>query len=247
MQGKEDTAAIATTQASLLDIEHHMLHFLENHDEHRIASDAFASDAQRGKPAMVVSALIGSSPTMLYFGQEVGEPGAGDAGFGDPGRTTIFDYWGVPAHQRWMNGGRFDGGALPPAERQLRDFYVRLLNFSTSSPALGGHYAEIQTHNRRLADDCRDRLFAFVRWRHQERLLVVSNFDATASCALTLELPDPIITAWQLTDGRYALDEQLYGASGSELVVKDGHGTLDVRLPPLESSVLRVGDKALRR
>ena len=72
---------------------------------------------------MVVSALIGSSPTMIYFGQEVGEPGAGDAGFGTASRTSIFDYWGVPAHQRWMNDGRFDGGAVSADEKSLRDFY----------------------------------------------------------------------------------------------------------------------------
>ena len=42
----------------LKDIEHHMLHFLENHDEQRIASPDFAGNALKGKPAMVVSATI---------------------------------------------------------------------------------------------------------------------------------------------------------------------------------------------
>ena len=56
------------------DIEHQMLHFLENHDEQRLPCDDFAGSAEKGKPAMVVSALINTSPTLLYFGQEVGEP-----------------------------------------------------------------------------------------------------------------------------------------------------------------------------
>ena len=110
MQGKASTDAIAPVHAEVLDIEEHMLHFLENHDEQRIASPEFAGSAEKGKPGMVVSALISSAPTMLYFGQDVGEAGAGDAGFGKASRTTIFDYWGVPAHQRWMNDGAFDGG-----------------------------------------------------------------------------------------------------------------------------------------
>jgi hypothetical protein len=74
MQGKESTDAIAPVHAEVLDIEEHMLHFLENHDEQRIASDAFAGDANKGRPAMVVSALLSRSPTMIYFAQDVGEP-----------------------------------------------------------------------------------------------------------------------------------------------------------------------------
>jgi hypothetical protein len=35
--------------------------------------------AEKGKPAMVVSATLSTSPTMIYFGQELGEPGAEDA------------------------------------------------------------------------------------------------------------------------------------------------------------------------
>ena len=108
----------------------------------------FAGNAEKGKPAMVVSAMIGSSPTMIYFGQEVGEPGAEKAGFGSPTRTSIFDYIGVPHHQRWMNGGKFDGGQLSESEKSLRDFYSRLLNFTKTSSALAGEFADIHTYNR---------------------------------------------------------------------------------------------------
>ncbi|MEL6483215.1 MAG: alpha-amylase family protein, partial [Bacteroidota bacterium] len=122
------TDHIPVVQKGMQDIEHHMLHFLENHDEQRIASPEFAGNAELAKPAMVVSATLSTSPTMLYFGQEVGEPGAEDAGFGKPSRTSIFDYIGVPHHQRWVNNKQFDGGQLSDEERQLRDFYKRLLN-----------------------------------------------------------------------------------------------------------------------
>jgi hypothetical protein len=44
---------------------------------------------------------------MIYFGQEVGEAGNENGGFGTHSRTSIFDR---VSHQRWMNNGKFDGG-----------------------------------------------------------------------------------------------------------------------------------------
>ena len=109
MKGYGWTDHIPVVRNKYDDIESHMLYFLENHDEQRIASPEFVGNANTAKPAMTVLATIGTSPLMIYFGQELGEPGAEDAGFGDPSRTSIFDYIGVPAHQRWMNKGKFDG------------------------------------------------------------------------------------------------------------------------------------------
>jgi len=247
MQGKASTDAIAPVHAEVLDIEEHMLHFLENHDEQRIASDAFAGDADKGRPAMVVSALLSRSPTMIYFAQDVGEPGDGDAGFGDPTRTTIFDYWGVPSHQRWMNGGKFDGGALGDDEKELRDFYERVLTFSATSPAMQGKYAEIHTDNRDANDDYDGRLFSFVRWQGEERLIVVTNFDSESSYELFMTLPPDVVSEWRLEPGRYVLEEQLYGENNDHLVVNEDKGTFGVRLAPLESVVYRVGRRDIVR
>lgn len=233
IQGKESTDAITRTQTDVRDIEEHMLHFLENHDEQRIASPAFAGGANAARPAMVVSALIGRSPTMLYFAQDTGEPGANDAGFGNSTRTTIFDYWGVPSHQRWMNGGKFDGGALTVEEKELRDFYLRLMNFSATSRAMNGEYAAIENDNGKL--------FSFLRWHEDERLIVISNFDRTQSYEITLKIPAGPIAAWQLADGRYALDEQLYGRNSSDLFVEGGTAHISVQLAALESAVFRIG------
>jgi len=244
IRGEASTDAIVPVQAEVLDIEQHMLHFLENHDEERIASSNFAGDAAKGKPAMVVSALIGRSPTMIYFGQEVGEVGdQNDAMFNVPMkmRTTQYDYWGVSTHQRWMNGGKFDGGQLSDAEKGLRDFYGRLLRFSTGNAAVQGRYAEIHTHNRKLDDAYNDKLFSFVRWADEERLIVVSNFDAVKTYSFFLQIPANVIALWRLADGRYALDEQLYGKNNSTLVVDGGVGRIEVQLAALESAVLQVG------
>ena len=246
MQGQAGTATLIAAQDDVADIEQHMLHFLENHDEQRIASSEFAGDARIGKPAMTVSTLINSAPTLLYFGQEVGEPGDSDAGFGKSSRTTIFDYWGVPAHQRWMNGGKFDGGKLTDEQKSLRDFYRRLLSFSASSPAMRGAYAEIHSHNLRPGSGYDDRMFSFVRWTDDEKLIVISNFDSAASRTVSMELPPSLVAAWQLADGRYALDEQLYGTQRGELAVDGGLGRFRVTADALGSIVMRIGEGLFR-
>ncbi|MBS2099438.1 alpha-amylase family glycosyl hydrolase [Carboxylicivirga linearis] len=238
MQGYGLTDNIPAIQTGLKDIEHHMLHFLENHDEQRIASPEFAGDAAKGKPAMVVSALISTSPTMIYFGQEVGEPGAEDAGFGDPSRTSIFDYIGVPHHQRWMNDGAFDGGRLSPAEKDLRDFYKRLLNFTTNSKALMGEYKEIHSYNRNRSNGYDSKVFSFARWSEDEHLIVVSNFDVQTK-SFDLQIPSELIGEWDLPDSFYIMTDQLYG-SESELEVTESKGIINVELDPLESLVLRI-------
>lgn len=234
MVNESPAQMLITAQQDVLDIDAHMLHFLENHDEQRIASDAFAGDPEIGKPAMVASTLIGGGPTMLYFGQEVGVSGDGDAGFGTSSRTTIFDYWGVPAHQRWMNGGRFDGGALSDQERSLREFYQSLLSYSANAPVLRGNYAPLSSGL--------DRVLAFSRWTDTEQLIVLSNFDAAERVELTLEIPAELVAEQQLADGRYALDEQLADAYRAELVIDNGVGTVRTSLEPLQSRVLRVGE-----
>lgn len=168
----------------------HMLRFLENHDEERIASAGFAGNAELALPAMVVSATLGSGPVMLYFGQEVGEPGKGAEGFGgDDNRTSIFDYWGVPEHQKWMNGGAFDGGKLNDDQLKLRTFYKQLLTIVAQSDAIAeGELTEVpQTGNMN------NRMYAFIRSSAKQRLLVVANFDRINTLEANIEIPDNIL------------------------------------------------------
>jgi len=239
MQGHGSTDNIVHIQEGMKDIEHHMTHFLENHDEQRIASAGFAGNAEKGKPAMVVSATINTAPTMIYFGQEVGEPGDGIAGHGSETRTTIYDYWGVPNHVRWMNGGVFDGGLLSDKEAELRDFYKKLLNFTLKSQALMGDYREIHSYNRRHTEWYNDRLFSFVRWKGGERLIIVSNFDPNNTFGFELQLPEEVVLNWELTEGIYSLENQL-SAQRLELRVKDGKAATRIDLKPLESLILKI-------
>ncbi|MDG1571825.1 alpha-amylase family protein [Robiginitalea sp. M366] len=240
MKGYGWTDHIPVVQQGLMDIEHHMLHFLENHDEQRIASPEFVGRAEIGKPAMVVSATLSTSPTMIYFGQEVGEPGAEDAGFGKPSRTSIFDYIGVPHHQRWMNGGAFDGGALTTSEAELRDFYRRLLNFTIRSKALMGHYQDIHYFNKEHTEGYDHRVYAFARWGGGEYLVILSNFDTERAYAFDLKLPADLLGQWGLQRGQHAVEEVLYGARPYQLTVTDSTGVIPVELAPLESLILRV-------
>lgn len=238
VQGKGSADDISGIQKNLHDIGRHMLHFLDNHDEQRLASPEFAGSGQKGKALMVLSATISASPVMIYFGQEVGEAANEDAGFGKRSRTSIFDYIGVPAHQRWMNGGKFDGGQLYDDEKELRDFYKRLLNFAATSPAIVGEYADLQSANRRETKDYGKSVFSYVRWSHRQKLVIVNNLSAVETTGFELKIPsDIIVRKWHLADGVYGMKDQLYGRSQVNLVVKDGVGSVAVRLMPSESMI----------
>lgn len=240
MQGHGLTDNIPQIQEDLKDIEHHMLHFLENHDEQRIASPEFAGNALKAKPAMVVSATISTSPTMIYFGQELGEDGSETAGFGAPSRTSIFDYIGVPALQRWVNDKKFDGGKSTKEELALRDFYKRLLNFTINSDALMGEYLDIHQFNRENTEWYNDKVLSFVRYKGDEKLIIISNFNADNTYGFELGIPNNIVDAWGLFKGEYQMQDQLYKEYTSLLKVSENEARVRVDLKPLQSFILKV-------
>ncbi|MEO1050612.1 MAG: alpha-amylase family glycosyl hydrolase [Bacteroidota bacterium] len=240
MAGGSNTDYVGHIQHSLQDINKNMLHFLENHDEQRIASPFFAGDARKGIPGMVVSALVDEGPVMVYFGQEVGEPGAGSEGFsGEDGRTTIFDYWGVPEHQKWMNGGAFDGGQLSDGQKQLRDAYVKLMKLcNTLDAPATGKYIDLNGYNRNAdAQNYSDRVNAFMRVTDNEKLLVVTNFDANNTQEATIYLPVESglsnDTAVTLTD-QFMEGKTIQVASGK---LNDG---IPISIPPLGAYIFKI-------
>jgi glycosidase len=254
MQGNERAAKLHQVQAGLEDISAHMLHFLENHDEQRIASNAFAGQvggAAMGKPALVVSALISASPTMLYFGQEVGEDGSEDLGFGDPSRTSIFDYGGVPAHQRWMNDGKFDGGQLSAEEKALRDYYLKVMRISAYHPAMLGAYVPLPVRKESvsiLQDDGSvqgadktdaDKILAFVRSSANGKLLVISHFSQTARIGLNLPIVGEAFTNLALPTGLQSGHELLTGKR-VEVQVANQQALVSLVLGPMQSVVIQL-------
>ena len=154
----------------------HMLYFLENHDEQRIASGFFCGDGTCAEPAMIVAATLNQCAVMVYMGQELGERGMDMEGFsGIDGRTTIFDYWGIKSIQAWANKGQYDGANLSEEQRDLRLFYQRLLTIARDNKAVQKGlmyditYAQGEGFNKHEQ-------YAFIRHWEDETLLVIINF-----------------------------------------------------------------------
>lgn len=163
------------------DIRGHMLNFLENHDEQRIASAYFAGDARKALPALVVSAMMGGNPFMVYAGQELGDPGMDAEGFsGSDGRTTIFDYWSVPSLRKLT--AKKPEEAFTEDEKAIYDYYKRVMQLCRDEKALAtGTFYDLQYANygRECGYNC-DRQYAFIRQEEGKgkTLLVVANFDS---------------------------------------------------------------------
>lgn len=159
------------------DIREHMLYFLENHDEQRIASGFFCGRGLYAQPAMIVAATLGTNPVMVYAGQELGERGMDIEGFsGMDGRSSIFDYWGIRSLQAWANHGKFDGKTLDEEQKKLQAFYRKLLTITRNSKAINQgkmydlEYAQSDGFNKHEH-------YAYLRKSEDELLLIVLNFD----------------------------------------------------------------------
>jgi glycosidase len=238
LNGERRTVDIDDIHKSLEPVRDNMLHFLENHDEQRLASKFFAGEPRKGLPAMVVSATIDRGPVMIYFGQEVGEPGVGNEGFqGEDGRTTIFDYWGVPEHQKWMNGGKFDGGLLSSEQKQLRQYYIDILNLAATNAAIAqGEYVDLtrSNHSRGFISD---KVHAFVRYSGSERLIIVSSFSPSDEAA-RINLPDEVLERLSLDKGATYQAEDLLGSKITLELKADF--TLSVAMKPYSSFIFRI-------
>ena len=161
------------------DIRDHMLYFLENHDEQRIASDFFAGNGQKGVPALLVTVLLQKNPFMLYAGQEYDERGMDEEGFsGRDGRTTIFDYWSVPSLCHAAEG------KLTDEERALSSVYDSVLAIAHKESAItDGQMFDLMYANPHCGAQ-----YAFLRSNKKEVLLIVANFDDNA-VDMQLRLP----------------------------------------------------------
>ena len=209
--GHRNTDDIHPVQQSLSGINGNMLHFLENHDEQRIASRFFAGDPWKAIPAMVVSATIDRGPVMIYFGQEVGEPGAGNEGFqGDDGRTTIYDYWGVPEHQKWVSGGSFSGEMLSLEQKQLRQTYSDILTLAAKNPAINkGEYVDLTSFNQN-AGNFDQKVHAYLRYSGDDRLLIVTTYNS-ADQMIKVQIPKEHVAAMGLDpSGSYIARDLLF-------------------------------------
>jgi glycosidase len=215
-------------------IDEHMLRFMENHDEQRIASGYFAGNPWLAVPGMIISATLATGPVMVYFGQEVGEPGTGAQGFSsDDGRTSIFDYCGVPEHQKWLNNGLFDGGQLSDDQKKLRSFYCTLLNAVLNNEALtSGKFYELMLANEHQAG-FNQHLYIFLRYTGKQRILVIANFNRV-ECSIQVILPDDLLKQLNL-EGEQQFTDLLSGKKFSTISIAGG---IDITLPASSGMLL---------
>ena len=178
-EGRESATAITRCWQQNGGNGPHMLHFMENHDEQRIASRFFAEKAEKGRPAMIVSTLMDGCPVMVYAGQEVGEPGMDQEGFsGLDGRTTIFDYWAPDTLTRLYNDGKWDDARLTLPERELRHFYYTLLCICSKEQSIKeGKFFDLMYVNPLSESFNPHKQYAFMRSDSKEAILVVTNFS----------------------------------------------------------------------
>lgn len=189
IETQNHSAAMLTNCWQTIDgIQPRMLNFLENHDEQRFASAFYAGDPWRAIPSLVVSTMMSTGPMMIYFGQELGEPGADAEGFsGHDGRTTIFDYWSVSSVRRWLNHGKCRG-ALTDDERRLRSVYSQILNLANSEAAIAeGSFFDLMYVNYENPALNPHRHYAFLRCSGDDILLIAVNFsDSDAEMGINI-------------------------------------------------------------
>ncbi|WP_258104857.1 alpha-amylase family glycosyl hydrolase [Marinoscillum sp. MHG1-6] len=222
VQGHANTDSITSVWQSQEDISTHMLRFLENHDEQRIASRFFAGDMRKGIPMMAATSFMHTGPVLMYFGQEVGEAAYGASGFsGDDGRTTIFDYYSVPEFVKWVNNGAFDGGMLSTDQKWLRQKYIDILTACNDLPAIKeGAFYDLHYYNRNEDyEGYSDRVYVFIRHCEEQKLLILINFSDYLQTA-NIKIPE---VAW----GQYGLNTDKIEVIGEEHFVIDKSSTFD--------------------
>ena len=215
--GQAPASNIPACWQSLEGIQSHMLNFLENHDEQRLASDFFAKDPSASISGLMVSALMNTNPMMIYSGQELGERGMDEEGFsGLDGRTTIFDYWSVSTLRNWKNGGKYDGGKLTEKQKQLRQQYAAILNIAKNEPAItqGSFFDLMYTNEKNRFFNNRNQ-YAFLRKHKNEVILVVANFTHSEQ-NVWVNIPEDAFKALDIKDNEAAMLKDLL--TGTETI-----------------------------
>ena len=227
IRGNQSTHAITSAWQQTDDIRDHMLYFLENHDEQRIASSFFAGSARKGIPGLVVSALLQQNPLMIYFGQEYGERGMDKEGFsGNDGRTTIFDYWSVDTLIRAF------GRKLTKNEKALADIYNKVMNIARTEKAVtNGVSFDLMYVNGQY-----HRQYAFFRESASEVLLVAVNFEDLPQ-TMNVTIPAHAFDYLKLKEKDAQATDLLTGEKLKLPLKRDG--AVALQIPPLGAVILK--------
>ena len=208
--GERAAVSITSEWQKVDDIRNHMLYFLENHDEQRIASDFFAGNPRKAIPGMLVTALLYQNPVMVYAGQEFGERGMDKEGFsGCDGRSTIFDYWTVESVYK----GFWNKKQLTNEAKSLLLTYQRILNIcNNEAAAREGQSYDLMYVNVQSDKFNSHRQFAFLRKAEDEVLLVVANFSKDKKY-IGVTIPSHAFEFLGLSTGNVVMTDLLSGDS----------------------------------
>lgn len=235
MCGYISASAITNAWQSVDDISTHMLHFLENHDEQRIASVFFAGTALAGRAALVVSACLTPSPFMLYAGQEWGEAGMDEEGFsGRDGRTTIFDYWTIDTLYR----ARYATDKLTYDEKHLQQYYAQVLQLCNIETALreGKTFDLMYANHMPNAGFDPHSHYVFIRATDSEGIFIAANFAKISSNA-HVTIPAHAFEYLGIPEGHYeAID--LLTAKVQKLILNT-HTPAKIEIPAQSAVMLK--------
>ena len=215
--GSCSASAITGAWQATDDIADHMLYFLENHDEQRIASDFFAGCPFKAIPALAVSLLLRRNPFMLFEGEEYGERGMDAEGFsGRDGRTTIFDYWSIDTLCRAADG------KLTADEQRLAETHKRLIDIAQKEKAVSeGKLFDLMYVNAASDSFNPYRHYAFLRKAGNTLLLVVANFsDEQAN--VRVNIPSHAFDYLEMNVGDHKATELLTGIASPVTLTRDG-------------------------
>ena len=73
-----------------------------------------------------------------------------------------------------------------------------------------GDYQDIHLFNRQNTEGYNDKILSYARWSQDEKLIIVSNFDAEKSYNFELQLPKDLVTKLELNENEYIVKDQLY-------------------------------------
>ena len=220
------------------DIADHMLYFLENHDEQRLASDFFAHNGEKGIPALIANSLMRKNPFMLYAGQEYGEKGMDEEGFsGKDGRTTIFDYWSIDS----LLHGYYSRSSLTAEEKKLEAIYKKVLNIATREKAISeGEFFDLMYVNP--TSECFDasKQYAFIRKSGEDTLLIAVNFSDTER-SIKLNIPQHAFEYLGLPTGIMQATDLLTGESSA--ICLSAESAVKMTIMGNSGKVLKIGKR----
>ena len=119
-----------------------------------------------------------------------------------------------------MNNGAFDGANLSSAQKELRGFYIKLLNIVKNNEALSqGEFYELMIANEHQPG-FDTMLYIYLRYTANQKVLVIANFNR-AERAINIQLPVELLAQFSLS-GAAVFTDMLTGATFNTIDVAAG-------------------------